>query len=312
MNYGDKRFYSLNHYLRQTFGTKVIKISLDAGLTCPNRDGTLSYDGCIFCGAGSGEYAFSGRSINEQFALYRESLRKKWPSAKYIAYFQAYTNTYGEIGQLRTLYGEALSLPDVVGISIATRPDCLGADVLDLLHEVSQKTKLFVELGLQTSNPKTAKLINRCYDNDIFLEAVKNLKSISANVISHIIFGLPHETKEDMLESVRYAASAGIDGIKLHELFVIKGTKLADMYNDKLFKILELDEYVDIVVTALELLPSNIVIHRLTGDAPRRLLVAPLYSINKFNLLNAIDAKLVKNGTFQSKILCSKNSYKER
>jgi len=301
MNYGDKRFYSLNHYLRQTFGTKVIKISLDAGLTCPNRDGTLSYDGCIFCGAGAGEYAFSGRSIKEQFELYRESIRKKWPHAKYIAYFQTFTNTYGEIGQLRSLYEEALSLPDVVGISIATRPDCLGDEVLNLLYEVSQKTKLFVELGFQTSNPKTAKLINRCYENDVFVDAVKNLKAIGANVVSHIIFGLPNETTEDMLESVRYAVKAGLDGIKLHELFVVRDTKLADMYNGGLFKTLEFDEYVNIIVQALEILPQSIVVHRLTGDAPRELLIAPLYSVRKFLILNAIDAELVKNDTFQSK-----------
>jgi len=300
-NFGDKRFHSLNHYLRQTLGTKVIKISLDAGLTCPNRDGTLSYDGCIFCGAGSGDYAFSGRSIQEQFELYRESIRKKWPSAKYIAYFQAYTNTYGETSLLRQLYNDALSMPDVVGISIATRPDCLGPEVLELLHEVSQRTKLFVELGFQTSNPQTAKLINRCYDNDVFLEAVKNLKIIGANVICHIIFGLPNETEADMLESVNYVVKAGIDGIKLHELFVVKNTKLAQMYDDGLFETLAFEEYVNLIVKALEILPPEIVVHRLTGDAPRELLVSPLYSIKKFHILNAIDDKLKENSTFQSK-----------
>jgi len=300
-NFGDKRFHSLNHYLRQTFGTKVIKISLDAGLTCPNRDGTLSYDGCIFCGAGAGEYAFSGRSIKEQFELYRESVRKKWPSAKYIAYFQAYTNTYGETSLLRQLYDDALSLPDVVGISIATRPDCLGPEVLKLLHEVSKKTKLFVELGFQTSNPQTAKLINRCYDNDVFLKAVKSLKSIGANVICHIIFGLPQETELDMLKSIDYAVKAGVDGLKLHELFVVKNTKLAQMYDDGLFETLGFDEYVSLAVKALEILPPEIVVHRLTGDAPRELLIAPMYSIKKFHILNAIDDKLRKDNTFQSK-----------
>jgi len=303
MKFGDsgKRFYSLNYYLRQVFGEKVIKISLDAGLTCPNRDGTLSYDGCIFCGAGAGDYAFSGRSIKEQFELYRESISKKWPSAKYIAYFQAYTNTYGETELLKKLYSEALSLPNVVGISIATRPDCLGTEVLELLREVSQQTTLFVELGFQSSNPQTAELINRCYNNDVFLEAVKNLKNIGANVICHIIFGLPYETESDMLESIRYAVKAGIDGIKLHELFVVKNTKLAVMYNDGLFDTLSFDAYVNLIVKALEILPKNIVVHRLTGDAPRDLLISPLYSIKKFHILNAIDKHLEINGTFQSK-----------
>jgi len=300
MTFGDKRFHSLNHYLRQTFGTKVIKISLDAGLTCPNRDGTLSYDGCIFCGAGAGEYAFSGRPIKEQFELYRESIRKKWSDAKYIAYFQAYTNTYGETSLLRQLYEDAISLPDVVGISIATRPDCLGPEVLELLHEVSKKTKLFVELGFQTSNPQTAKLINRCYDNSVFLEAVTNLKLIGANVICHVIFGLPYESEADMLESVDYAVKAGIDGIKLHELFVVKDTKLAQMYDDGLFKTLGFDEYVSLAVKALEILPPEVVVHRLTGDAPRELLIAPMYSIKKFHILNAIDDKLRNDNTYQS------------
>ncbi|MCL2565098.1 MAG: TIGR01212 family radical SAM protein [Defluviitaleaceae bacterium] len=302
MKFGDKRFYSLNYYLRQTFGCKVIKISLDAGLTCPNRDGTLSYDGCIFCGAGSGDYAFSGRSINEQFELYRESIRKKWSNAKYIPYFQAYTNTYGDIELLKSLYNEALALSDIVGISIATRPDCLGSEVLELLREISQKTTLFVELGFQSSNPATASLINRCYDNSIFVTAVENLKKIGSNVVCHIILGLPYETEEDMLNSVRYAVKAGIDGIKLHELFVVKNTKLEEMYNEKLFDTLDFDEYVSLVVKALEILPKNIVVHRLTGDAPREILIAPRYSIKKFHILNAIDEYMENADTYQSRL----------
>ena len=302
MKFGDKRFYSLNYYLRQTFGCKVIKISLDAGLTCPNRDGTLSYEGCIFCGAGSGDYAFSGRSVSEQFELYRESIRKKWPNAKYIPYFQAYTNTYGDIELLRNLYFEALSLPDIVGISIATRPDCLGPDILELLKEISQKTTLFTELGFQTSNPQTAQLINRCYDNNVFLSAVENLKKIGSNVVCHIILGLPYETEKDMIESVKYAVKAGIDGIKLHELFVVKNTKLEKMYNEKCFETLSFDKYVSLVVKSLEILPKNIVIHRLTGDAPRELLISPRYSIKKFHILNAIDEHMERSNTYQSRL----------
>jgi len=303
--YGDKRFYSLNYYLRQTFGAKVIKISLDAGFTCPNRDGSLSSEGCIFCGAGAADYAFSGKPIKEQFHAYRETVRWKWPEAKYIAYFQAYTNTYGDIEFLRALYYSALDLPDIVGISIATRPDCLGADVLKLLQEVAEKTKLFVELGFQTSNDSTAKLINRCFESEIFLKAAKSLKDIGANVVCHIMLGLPYESETDMFTSVDYAVKAGIDGIKLHELFVVKDTKLEEMYKAGLFKTLSFDEYVKIVVKIIESLPENIVVHRLTGDAPRELLISPLYSIKKFHILNAIDKLMEKNDTYQGKF--SKN-----
>jgi len=302
MLFGEKRFNSINYYLKNRFGGKVIKISIDAGLTCPNRDGTLSHDGCIFCGgSGSGDYAFSGRSVLEQFNLYRESVKKKWPDAKYIPYFQAYSNTYGPIDTLRRMYYEAINIEGVVGISIATRPDCLGPEVLELLSEISQKVMLFVELGFQSSKPETVKLINRCYENEVFDAALKNLKSIGANVICHIILGLPHENKDDMLRSVKYAVDAGIDGIKLHELFVVKNTALAEMYQNHFFKTLEFDEYIDLAVSALEILPADIVVHRLTGDAPRNQLIAPLYSIKKFHILNAIDKALIEKNSYQSK-----------
>ena len=302
MMYGEKRFNSVNYNLKNLFGSKVIKISIDAGLTCPNRDGTLSSKGCIFCGgSGSGDYAFSGRSVTEQFNLYRESIKKKWPDAKYIPYFQAYSNTYGPIEELRRMYYEAIAIEGVVGISIATRPDCLDPEVLKLLKEISTKVMLFVELGFQTSKPETVKLINRCYENEVFDKAVKDLKSIGANVICHVILGLPHESKEDMLRSVRHAVDAGIDGIKLHELFVVKDTALAEMYQNGVFKTLEFDEYIDLAVSALELLPSRIVVHRLTGDAPREQLIAPLYSIKKFHILNAIDKMLEEKSSYQSK-----------
>jgi len=302
MMYGEKRFNSVNYHLKNIFGGKVIKISIDAGLTCPNRDGTLSYDGCIFCGgSGAGDYAFSGRSVTEQFNLYRASIKKKWPDAKYIPYFQAYSNTYGPIDKLRHMYNEAIGIEGVVGISIATRPDCLDNDILELLKEISGKTMLFVELGFQSCKEETVKLINRCYENEVFDKAVKDLKAIGANVICHIILGLPGENKEDMLRSVEYTLNAGIDGIKLHELFVVKDTALANMYDEGLFKTLEFDEYVDLVVSCLEILPENIAVHRLTGDAPRDQLIAPLYSIRKFHILNAIDNLLEEKNTYQSK-----------
>ena len=307
MMYGEKRFNSVNYHLKNLFGSKVIKISIDAGLTCPNRDGTLSSDGCIFCGgSGSGDYAFSGRSITEQFNLYRESIKKKWPDAKYIPYFQAYTNTYAPIDRLRCMYNEAINIEGVVGISIATRPDCLGSDVLALLEEISQRVMLFVELGFQSSKPETVKLINRCYENAVFDKAVKDLKAIGANVICHVILGLPGENKEDMMRSVSHGVNAGIDGIKLHELFIVKDTTLARMYEKGMFKTLEFDEYVDLVVSALEILPRDIAVHRLTGDAPREQLIAPLYSIRKFHILNAIDKVLEERKTYQSKYAIDK------
>ena len=302
MMYGEKRFHSVSYHYKNIFGGKVIKISIDAGLTCPNRDGTLSAEGCIFCGgSGAGDYAFTGRSVTDQFNLYRESIKKKWPDAKYIPYFQAYTNTYGPIEELRRMYYEAINIEGIVGISIATRPDCLGSEVLELLKEISEKVTLFVELGFQSSKAETVKLINRCYENEVFDTAVKNLKAIGANVICHVILGLPGENKEDMLRSVSYAVNAGIDGIKLHELFVVRDTALTDMYEAGMFKTLEFDEYIDLAVSVLEMLPSNIVVHRLTGDAPREQLIAPLYSVKKFHILNAIDKTLETRNTFQSK-----------
>ncbi|MDR2899506.1 MAG: TIGR01212 family radical SAM protein, partial [Clostridiales bacterium] len=293
----------LNGYLRELFGGKTIKIALDAGLTCPNRDGTAGKGGCIFCGGqGSGEFTFSHiKSITEQFSLYRESIRKKWPTARYIAYFQSFSNTYGDIDYLRRIYYEAMSMEGVCALSIATRPDCLNDSVIELLREVKDKTYLFVELGFQTSNENTAKLINRCYKNDVYEEAVRKLKSIGANVITHVILGLPHENMSDMQNTVKYAVNCGTDGIKLHELFVLYKTVLADMYASGEFETLLFDEYVDTVVNCLEIIPEHIVIHRLTGDAPRGEIVAPLYSIKKFHILNAVDTELLRRDTWQGK-----------
>ena len=296
-------FYKLSDYYKECFGKKIIKISLDAGFTCPNRDGTLSYSGCIFCSPkGSGDFAGNKEeAIKDQFKIIKAKLHKKWPKGYYIAYFQAFTNTYAPIHILREKYNQALDEENVVGISIATRPDCISEEILSLLKELNKKTVVFVELGLQTSNEKTACLINRQYKNDIFETAVKELKNIGINVVVHTIFGLPNETKEDMLNTVKYVCEHKVDGIKLQLLHVLKETKLFELYDAKLFNTLEFDEYIDIVVSALEIIPNHIVIHRLTGDGGRDNLVAPLYSIKKFHILNAIDETLKKRNTWQGK-----------
>lgn len=286
------KYYSLNNYLRDTFGCKVYKISLDAGFTCPNRDGTLDTRGCIFCSAGgSGDFAQSSRfSITQQIEKGKELVSSKIKSGKYIAYFQAYTNTYAPAEVLRKKYYEALNHSDIVALSIATRPDCLGEDVLELLDEINKIKPVFVELGLQTVHEKTAEYIRRGYTLDIYDKAVKNLKSIGVNVVVHVILGLPYETKADMLDTVGYVCRSGVDGIKLQLLHVLKNTDLANDYLDGKFKVLEFDEYIDLIKDCLEIIPENIVIHRLTGDGAKKDLIAPLWSADKKRVLNAINS----------------------
>lgn len=285
------KYYSLNNYLKDTFGCKVYKISLDAGFTCPNRDGTLGTKGCIFCSAGgSGDFAQSSRlSITQQIEKGKELVSSKIKSGKYIAYFQAYTNTYAPVNVLREKYYEALNHKDIVALSIATRPDCLGADVLELLDEINKIKPVFVELGLQTIHEKTAEYIRRGYTLDVYDKAVKNLKSIGVNIVVHIILGLPNETKADMIETVKYVCQSGIDGIKLQLLYVLKNTDLEKDYLDGKFKALEFDEYIDLIQDCLEIIPDNIVIHRLTGDGAKKDLLAPLWSADKKRVLNAIN-----------------------
>lgn len=303
MYWYDKRFHSLNYFLKETFGEKIIKIPLDGGFTCPNRDGTLSNRGCIFCSSrGSGDFAGNRLlPINEQFEEVRNSMKKKWPKAKYIPYFQAYTNTYAPVEVLKDKFYEALSLPDVVGISIATRPDCLSNDILSLLKDISKKTFLFVELGLQTTKESSIKLINRCYENNVFSKAVKDLKSINANVVCHCILGLPYETKDDMLNTVKFACQNNVNGIKLQLLHILKNTELNTLYKKEKFKVLTFEEYIDIVVSCLSIIPEDIVIHRLTAEGPRKDLVAPEFSIEKFKILNTIDNTLKSLDIYQGK-----------
>lgn len=301
MLWDDKRYYSLNYFLRKKFGEKVFKISLDAGFSCPNRDGKISSTGCIFCSErGSGDFAGDRTfSITEQFENIKQIMNNKWKSGKYIAYFQAYTNTYGKVADLKKKYDEALRQEDVVALAIATRPDCLDEDILELLESYSRKTYLWVELGLQTSSDKTAEIINRGYKLGVFEKAVKDLRSRGIDVVVHTILGLPGESREDMLNTIDYVAHSDIQGIKLHLLHLMKNTPLVESYNNGGFEFLNREEYIDIVCEAITKLPNNIVIHRLTGDAPRNLLVGPMYSLKKWELLNDIDKRLKNEHLYQ-------------
>lgn len=287
-------YLSFNKYLKDKFGQKVYKISLDGGFTCPNRDGKTGTRGCIFCSkGGSGDFAESKEmSITEQIESGKKKVEKKIKSGKYIAYFQAFTNTYAPVEILRQKYEEAINHPDIVALSIATRPDCLGDDVLRLLDEMNKTKPVFVELGLQTIHQKSAKYIRRGYDLSVYDKAVRDLKKIGVNVVVHVILGLPNESENDMLETVKYVCESGANGIKLQLLHVIDGTDLAKDYEKGLFKTLEFDEYVNLIVKCVKIIPKDIVIHRLTGDGAKKDLIAPLWSADKKRVLNAINKAL--------------------
>lgn len=287
-------YLSFNKYLKDKFGQKVYKISLDGGFTCPNRDGKIDTRGCIFCSkGGSGDFAQNrDLSITEQIESGKKIVEKKIKSGKYIAYFQAFTNTYAPVEILRAKYSEAINHPDIVALSIATRPDCLGDDVIELLDEMNKIKPVFVELGLQTIHSDSAKYIRRGYSLEVYNEAVKKLKNIGVNIVVHIILGLPNESEEDMLESVKYVCQSQIDGIKLQLLHIIAGTDLAKDYEKGLFKTLESDEYVELIAKCVAIIPKNIVIHRLTGDGAKKDLIAPLWSADKKRVLNAINKAL--------------------
>ena len=287
-------YLSFNKYLKDKFGQKVYKISLDGGFTCPNRDGKTGTRGCIFCSkGGSGDFAESREmSITEQIENGKKRVEKKIKSGKYIAYFQAFTNTYAPVEILRQKYEEAINHPDIVALSIATRPDCLGDDVLRLLDEMNKIKPVFVELGLQTIHQKSAKYIRRGYDLSVYDKAVRDLKKIGVNVVVHVILGLPNESENDMLETVKYVCESGANGIKLQLLHVIDGTDLAKDYEKGLFKTLEFDEYVNLIVKCVKIIPKDIVIHRLRGDGAKKDLIAPLWSADKKRVLNAINKAL--------------------
>lgn len=300
----DKPYRSLNYHWKQRYGEKIYKVSLNGGMTCPNRDGTLGNRGCIFCSAGgSGDFAADRRlSITEQIESQKEKLRGKFPARHFIAYFQAYTNTYAPVEYLRQIFTEAISHPDIVGLSIGTRPDCLPEEVLDLLFELNLQKPVTVELGLQTIHPDTARFIRRGYELSCFESAVKALRARKLEVVVHTILGLPGETHEDILETIHYLNHQDIQGIKLQLLHVLRGTDLADYYENPGFPVFTEEAYIDLVITCLEHLSPEITVHRLTGDGPKALLIAPLWSSRKKSVLNEIHRQLKLRNTWQGRL----------
>lgn len=294
---------SLNKYYKERFGDKVYKLSLDGGMTCPNRDGRIDTKGCIFCSkGGSGDFASSRfLSIKDQIESAKSRIKNKINSGKYIAYFQAYTNTYAPIDYLRKIYFEAAECEGIVGISIATRPDCLGDDVLNLLDELNKKIPVFVELGLQTIHEETARLIRRGYSLDIFDNAVNSLNKLNINIVVHLILGLPNETLEDILASISHINSLPIDGVKLQLLHVLKNTDLADMYAKKLFETYSLEEYTYVLGECILHLRPDIVIHRMTGDGNKAELISPLWSGDKKKVLNYINKYFSEKNIIQGR-----------
>lgn len=296
----NKRYHTWNWFLQNKFGCKVTKIALNGGFTCPNIDGTKGVGGCSYCLGGSGEFAGSPTdSIKNQFLTIAEKMEKKWQNTKYIPYFQANTNTYAPLERLKALYEEALSMEDVVGLAIATRPDSISGEVLDYLAELNKRTYLLIELGLQSIFDETGDRINRCHSYTEFEDCYRRLKERGINVCVHLIMGLPGETHEMMLESVKKVASLRPECVKLHLLHILKGTKIAEEYQNGEFQCMELEEYVRVIVDALEHLPKETVIQRLTGDGAKDSLIAPLWSLKKFVVLNEIDKEMVRRNTVQ-------------
>lgn len=302
-NWNGKPYHSFDYMLKERFGEKIYKVALDAGMTCPNRDGTLGSRGCIFCSAGgSGDFAGSRQdSITQQIEKQAASIRQKRGVAKFIAYFQAYTNTYAPVDYLRKIYTEAISHPDIVAISIGTRPDCLDEDILQLLDELNQKKPVWVELGLQTIHETTARYIRRGYPLSCFEQAVSELRKRNLDVIVHTILGLPGESKNDILSTIEYLNHRDIQGIKLQLLHVLKGTDLAEDYLAGKFQVYSMEKYLELVIDCLEHLNPEIVIHRLTGDGPKDLLIAPLWSSAKRTVLNTLHRECKLRHAFQGK-----------
>lgn len=299
----NKRYHTLDYFYKHKFNSKVFKISLNTGFTCPNIDGTVGTKGCIYCSnSGSGEYGGdASKDLTTQFNEIKNMMLKKWPEGKYIGYFQAHTNTYAPINVLKEKYESILKLDNVVGLSIATRSDSISEECLDYLEKLNNKTYLTIELGLQTIHQKTSTLINRCHTLENFENMVKKLRERNINVVVHIINGLPHETKEMMLETIKYLNKLDIQGIKIHMLHILKNTQLDNLYKNDPFHILTKEEYVDIVCDQLELLRAEIVINRITGDPKVDDLVEPSWLIKKFGVLNEIDKELVKRNSYQGK-----------
>lgn len=296
----NKRYHTLDYFYKHKFNSKVFKVSLDMGLTCPNIDGTVGIGGCIYCKNGSGDFAGDKtKPLKEQFDEIKNMMLKKWPNSKYIAYFQSNTNTYAPLDFLKKNFEEVITYDNVVGLSIGTRPDSIKPEVMDYLEDLSKRTYLTVELGLQTIHDETSKFINRCHTLKCFDECVKELRRRNINVVVHIINGLPYETKEMMLETVKYLNKLDIQGIKIHMLSIVKDTKLNIIYKEKPFHILTKEEYVDIVCEQLEYLREDIVINRITGDPKREDLVEPDWLVKKFCVMNDIDKKMKTRDIYQ-------------
>lgn len=297
----NKRYYTLDYFYKQKFNSKVFKVSLNAGFSCPNIDGTVGTGGCIYCSnTGSGEFAGNKNDdLVKQFNEVKAILHKKWPNAKYIGYFQAFTNTYAPVDILKEKYETILALDDVIGLSISTRPDCLEDDVVEYLGELNKRTNLWVELGLQTIHDSTSKLINRGHDYDEFLKGLEKLKAKNIKVIVHIINGLPGEDYNMMMETAKAVANMGVDGIKIHLLHVIKDTPMEKMLQKGMLTLMNQEEYINLVCDQLEILPETMIVHRLTGDGKRDELVGPLWSLKKWEVLNAIDDELKKRNSYQ-------------
>lgn len=304
MKWNDKPYHSLDYMLRERFGEKIYKVSLNGGMTCPNRDGKIGNRGCIFCSAGgSGDFAGDAENtITEQIEAQKKLLVRKRPAGKYIAYFQAYTNTYAPPEYLRSIFTEALNHPDIVGLSIGTRPDCLEENVLNLLSELNEQKPVWVELGLQTIHKKTAAYIRRGYPLECFEQAVKSLRARNIEVIVHTILGLPGESRLDILDTMEYLNHQDIQGIKLQLLHVLKNTDLAEDFEKGLFQVYTMEEYLDLLISCLEHLSPDIVIHRITGDGPKDLLIAPTWSSKKRTVLNTLHQEFKTRNTWQGRL----------
>ncbi len=301
----NKRYHTLDYYYKKKFNQKVFKVSLNANFSCPNIDGTVGYGGCIYCSkSGSGEFAGEKeKDVETQFIEIKNKMLRKWPSAKYIGYFQAHTNTYANVKTLKNLHNKILKQEGVIGLNIATRPDAITDECLNYLKELNKKTFLTIELGLQTTNKKTTKLINRCHTLECFETMVKKLRKANINIVVHIINGLPYETKEDMLNTVKYLNNLDIQGIKIHMLSILKNTPLEKLYQKEKFHLLTKEEYIDIVIDQLEHLRKEIVINRITGDPKIEDLIEPIWLTKKFCILNDIDKEMVERDSYQGKAL---------
>lgn len=301
--FGEKRYYSWNHYLRNHFGEKVFKVPLDAGFDCPNRNGSVAYGGCTFCSErGSGDFAGDRQDdLVTQFNQIKNRMHQKWKSGKYIGYFQAYTNTFAPVETLRAYFEAILQQEGVVGLAIATRPDCLPDDVVEYLAELNERTFLWIELGLQTVHEKTATLINRAHDFQCYVEGVNKLRKHNINICAHIINGLPMENEEMMMETAREVSKLDVQGIKIHLLHLLKRTPMVKQYEKGLLELMSFESYVKTVVDQLEILPPDMIIHRLTGDGPADLMIGPMWSLNKWKVLNEIENELRLRGSWQGK-----------